>query len=353
MKKNTTKMTIGIDLGDTMSQICILDSDSEKVWEGSIRTTATRFTKFFAPYHQSTAAIEAGTHSPWVSHLLSSMGLKVYVANPFKVTAIWKTHYKSDKRDALILAQIAQFNPSFLHPITHRNEDAQLDLAIIKSRDALVRARTAWVNHIRGSVKQFGLRVKASSTEAFPKRFMENLEDFPEPLIPALLPIVKLIDQLTQQIRVYDKQIERLCNTKYTETLSVRQIQGVGPVTALAFVLTFESPERFPDRRRAGSFLGLTPRRDQSGSSDKQLRISKHGNPYLRRLLVACAQYILGPHARESDLRTYGERIFKRGGKNAKRRAVVAVARKLSVLMLALWATGEVYDPLRHSKKAA
>jgi len=167
------------------------------------------------------------------------------------------------------------------------------------------------------------------------------------------LPLIKQIDNLTLQIRVYDKQIERLCDAKYPETIAIRQINGVGSLIALAFVLILESPNRFPNRRSVGSFVGLVPRRDQSGASDKQLRITKCGNQYLRRLLVGCAQYILGPFAGESDLRNYGEKIYLKGGKNAKRRAVIAVARKLSVLMHALWSTGEEYEPLRHSKKAA
>lgn len=158
---------------------------------------------------------------------------------------------------------------------------------------------------------------------------------------------------MTQQIKIYDKQIQRLCESKYPETISIQQIQGVAALTALAFVLTLESPDRFPNRRSVGSFLGLVPRRDQSGSTDKQLRITKRGNSFLRRLLVGSAQYILGPFGKESDLRSYGNRICQRGGKNAKRRAVIAVARKLSVLMHALWSTGEVYEPLRQSKKAA
>ena len=213
--------------------------------------------------------------------------------------------------------------------------------------------RTVLINHIRGSIKRLGLRVQSCSTEAFPIRFIAIVDDLPEMLVPALMPLIKQIDDLTRQIRVYDKQIERLCDTKYPETDATRQIHGVGSLTALAFVLTLESPDRFPHRRSVGSFVGLVPRRDQSGSSDKQLKITKCGNHYLRRLLVGCAQYILGPFGGESDLRTYGERIALKGGKNAKRRAVVAVARKLSVLMHALWSTGEEYEPLRHSKKAA
>lgn len=353
MKKNTKKLTIGVDLGDKMSHVCILDSKHNIILEQSIRTTIERFTRFFSDYISSTITIEAGTHSPWVSHLLMKLGLTVFVANPSKVTAIWKTHYKSDRRDALMLAQFTQFNPSMLYPIQHRSQEAYNDLAIIKARDALVRVRTTLINHVRGSIKRLGLRIKSCSPETFSTHFQKQMNDFPEQLLPAMVPLVKQISDMTRQIKVYDKQIQRLCDTKYPETIPIQQIQGVAALTALAFVLTLEKADRFPNRRAVGAFLGLVPKRDQSGSTDKQLRITKCGNNFLRRLLVGSAQYILGPFGMDSDLRSYGNRICQRGGKNAKRRAVVAVARKLSVLMHALWSTGEVYEPLRQSKKAA
>ena len=142
-----------------------------------------------------------------------------------------------------------------------------------------------------------------------------------------------------------DRQIREACG-RYPETQWLLQVQGVGPVTALAYVLTLEEPTRFEKSRTVGAFLGLTPRRDQSGQSDKQLPITKAGNTYLRQLLVNCAHYIMGPFAQDSDLRRYGERIASRGGKNAKKRAVVAVARKLAVLLHRLWQDQSTYQPL-------
>ena len=129
-------------------------------------------------------------------------------------------------------------------------------------------------------------------------------------------------------------------------------------MTSLAYILTIEESRRFRDSRTAGAFLGMTPKRDQSGRTDKQLRITKAGNRYLRQLLVGCAHYILGPFGRDSDLRRHGMKIMSRGGKNAKKRAVVAVARKLSVLMHCLWKKDAEYDPLyvvnkKHLRRAA
>lgn len=171
----------------------------------------------------------------------------------------------------------------------------------------------------------------------------------PEQLRPALLPILGTIGSLTQQIRTYDGQIEALCDSQYSETRSLRQVPGVGALTALAFVLTLEDPARFPKSREVGPAIGLVPRRDQSGDRDPQLPITKTGNAFLRRLLVGSAHYILWPFGPDCDLRRWGLQLAERGGKNAKKRAVVAVARKLAVLLHRLWKTAEVYEPSRSS----
>jgi transposase len=143
--------------------------------------------------------------------------------------------------------------------------------------------------------------------------------------------------------------IEQLCQEHYPETHHLRQVSGVGPITALAYVLTLDDPDRFRKSREVAPALGLVPKRDQSGDRDPQLRITKTGDSYLRRLLVGSAQYILGPFGPDCDLRRWGLKLAQRGGKNAKKRAVVAVARKLAVLLHHLWVTGEVYDPFYHS----
>ncbi len=122
-------------------------------------------------------------------------------------------------------------------------------------------------------------------------------------------------------------------------------------MTALSFVLVLEDSGRIENSRSVGPFLGLTPKRDQSGQTDKQLRITKAGNAYLRRLLVQCAQYILGEFGPDCDLRRFGLKLAERGGKNAKRRAVVAVARKLAVVMHHLWKVGGDYDPLHQRNR--
>jgi transposase len=225
---------------------------------------------------------------------------------------------------------------------------ARLTLAIIRSRQALVDCRTQLVNHVRGAVKSFGHRLPKCPARSFHKRAPEHI---PEALLPALGPILEQIGSLTERIRDYERRLEAICQERYPETELLRQVEGIGPLTALTFVLTVEDPYRFEKSRSVGAYLGLVPARDQSGDKDPQKPISKEGDEMLRKLLVGSAHYILGPFGSDSDLRRHGEKIASRGGKNAKKRAAVAVARKLSVLLHRLWVSGEVYDPLHNAHR--
>lgn len=345
-----TNVTIGIDLGDQNHEVCVLNCDGEIVERFSVKNTRTQLRKELQRFEDAVIAIETGTHSPWVSRELSGMGAKVLVGNARKLRAIWARSQKTDVKDAEMLARMARFDERLLYPIQHRSEQAQVDLEMIKARDALVKVRTDLINHVRGVVKSLGERLPMCSSDCFHKRARQHM---PEALRVTLAPIVDQIEMLTEQIKAYDKQIEELCKTSYPETQCLRQIQGVGALTALTFVLTLESWDRFETSRSVGPYLGLTPRCDQSGKSDKQLGISKEGNVHLRRLLVNCSNYILGHYGQDSDLRRYGQKLAARGGKAAKRKATVAVARKLAVLMHRLWSTGETYQPLYNAKKAS
>ena len=288
-------------------------------------------------------ALEAGTHSGWVSRLLEGLGHEVLVGNPRKLRAIWDSDKKDDTHDAEMLARIGRVDPKLLYPIRQRSAEAQCDLSIIKSRDILVKLRSTLCAHVRGLVKSSGHRIRKCSTESFHRRATEEV---PAELRTGLEPIIKSIEEISARIHHYDTLIEKVSEEKYPETQMLRSIKGVGPITALAFLLTLETPERFKNSRQVGPFLGLVPRRDQSGKVDKQLGITKAGNAFLRRLLVGCSQYIMGPFGPDCALRRFGLKLAERGGKNAKRRAVVAVARKLAVLMHKLWVSGVPYDPL-------
>jgi transposase len=346
-----TKMTVGLDLGDKYSYLCVLDTDSgELLEEGRLRTTPDDLGRRFDSGKQMKIAIEVGTHSSWVNRILHDCGHEVLVANPRKTRLIYGDRRKTDKLDAKKLARLARVDPELLYPIDHRGEESQAHLAIIRSRDALVRARTQLINHVRGTVKSFGARLPKCSAESFHKKVADAL---PSELAEALEDVVATIGSLTETIRDYERRIERLCEQSYPqETGLLRQVPGVGAITSLSFVLTLEDPDRFEKSRSVGAYLGLVPGKDQSGQSDPGRPISGEGDEMLRRLLVGSAHYILGPFGPDSDLRRHGEKIALRGGKNAKKRAVVAVARKLSVLLHRLWVTGEAYDPLRNARSA-
>lgn len=347
----SNNITIGMDLGDKFHIAVVLNSDGNELKTAKVTNTKAGISKFFKSYRYAKVAMEAGTHSPWISRLLDEMGLTVYVGNPRKLRLIWDSTDKSDARDARILGMVCRIEPRMLHPLKHRSSQAQADLAAIKSRDMLVKSRTQLINHVRGLVKANGERLPKCSTESFARKC--------EPLVPpelrfALDTVFQTIFDLNERIKELDRQIEQLSMERYPETQYLRQIPGVGPITALCFVLTIEDPARFAKSRQLGPFLGLTPRRDQSGDTDKQLPITKAGNTYLRQLLVGSAQYIMGPFGPECDLRVHGLSIAARGGKNAKKRAVVAVARKLAVLMHRLWVSNDKYQPFYDiNKKAA
>ena len=348
--RSENEMTVGLDLGDKFSQLCVLDGSGEVVEESRVRTTSEALGKRFGEMAPCRVALEVGTHSPWVERLLSKLGHEVLVANPRKLRLIYKSESKDDRQDAERLARLARADPKLLYPIQHRDVQSQEALAVLRSRQSLVQARTQLVNHTRGAVKSIGARLKNCSAPSFHKQAPKQI---PEGLQPALSPILETIADLTQRIRSYDKQIERMAEERYPQTMLLRQVAGVGALTALWFVLVIGDPHRFNTSRRVGAYLGLRPRRSQSGNDDPELRITKAGDKELRRLLVTASHYILGPFGPDTDLRRWGEALAARGRKNAKKRAVVAVARKLAVLLHALWVNAEEYEPLRHSQAAA
>lgn len=337
---------LGLDLSDQSARGCLLSLKGEVVWERKIALTIKGLDSVLAGEEQLRVVLEVGTHSPWVSRLAGSYGHEVVVANPRALPSIYKSDKKSDRADAEQLARIARVDSKLLSPIQHRGEEAQADLAIIRARDNLVRTRSGLISHVKGAVKSFGGRIGTCSPDNIDRR---ALDDVAEELRPALQPVLEVIGELTQRIKGFDRALEQLCEVNYPETELLRQVRGVGSLTALAFVLILEDSRRFKNSRSVAKYLGLTPKQDESGEKSPQLRISKRGDGYLRRLLVSCAQYLLGPFGTDCDLRRWGEKIAARGGKNAKKRAVVAVARKLSVLLHALWRSGEAYEPLRHA----
>lgn len=342
------EQTVGVDLGDEWSHVCVLDRGGEVVERRRVRTRKAAIEQSFSKLSPSRVVMEVGTHSRWVSVVVSGCGHEVVVANARKVKLISEGQAKCDRVDAELLARLGRVDVKLLRPIDHRGERAQTDRASLRSRDALVRARSSLVSSVRGQVKSFGHRLPKCSVEAFASRAGREL---PAELAPALDPLLELIDILTSQIRAYDRLIDSISKQRYPITQLLRTMPGIGPLTALAFVLSIEDPSRFTKSRQVGPFVGLVPRRGQSGERDPRLGITKAGDEHLRRLLVQASHYILGPFGIDSELRRFGLRIVDQGGKAAKKRATVAVARKLAVLLHRMWITGESYQPFYQTQR--
>jgi transposase len=333
--------TLGLDLGDRAHYVCVLDAAGQIIRESSLPNTRPALKALLTEFPRATLALEAGTHSPWISRYLTGLGAKVIVANPRKLHAISRSERKCDQRDAQMLARLARVDPALLHPVEHGTPQAQHDLLGLKLRDALVRTRVNLINTVRFTLKSLGHPVRNPSSESFHKTV---LVDVPADCLPVVTPVLAVLTLLTEQIKTLERDLVARSKKDYPVTQRLQQIAGVGPLTALCFVLKIGDPQRFGRSRDVGPYLGLCPRRDQSGNTDKQLRISKCGDGLLRRLLVSAAHYILGPFGPACALRAYGQHLVGTSARE-KKRAVVAVARKLAVLLLSLWKHGTDYEP--------
>ena len=340
--------TVGLDVGDRVTHYCILDREGEILEEGRFKSTRKGLADRFETMAKSRLVLEVGALSPWMDRDLETFGHEVLVANSYQMGRIYKGQDKTDRKDAETLARIGRSDPKLLKPLRHRRMSAMLDRGLLHAREVVVRSRVQLINPVRGSVKTVGARVSSCGAAQFAKNARPQI---PEALREALEPILDTIQILTDQVRIFDRKIETVAQDRYPEVEHLRTVQGVGPLTALAFVLSIDDPSRFAQSRTVGSYLGLRPGRSQSGDVDPEMRITRAGDPQLRRLLVQCANYILGPFGKDSDLRRFGLRLQERGGRFARKRAVVAVARKLAVLLHRLWVTGEVYDPLYHADR--
>jgi len=338
--KDKPALTMGLDLGDRHSRYCLLNQEGEVVEEGRMQSTEAAFRRHFEGEPRQRVALECGTHSPWVSRLLQSLGHQVLVANPRKLPAITASQSKNDRNDAEQLARLAASDPKLLSPLRHRSLERQQDLNLIQARATLVRARTMIVNALRGLAKSHGARLPACSTASLPMRVGAAI---PAALAEVACPLLEQVALLNQQIGAMDRQIEKLSD-KYPEIGVLRTAPGVGPLVAAAYVLTLDRPDAAANRS-AGAFLGLRPGQEQSGDSDPQLRISKAGDSYLRALLVQSAHYILGRFGPDSALRRWGLKLAQSGGQRGKKRAIIAVARKLAVLLHSMWRSGQSFQP--------
>lgn len=350
MRETTTTVpetTIGLDLGDRSTEVCVIGAEGNVAERLRFPTTRSELAKVFADRPPCRVVLEVGTHSPWMSRDLEARGHQVLVANAREVSSITHSSRKNDAADAEQLARLGRSDPKLLRPIRHRGEAVQRDRARLAVRRKLVDLRASLGVQAHGLAKSLGEPLPRCRPEAFVRKVRPLQNRFPG--LSALLDVVAVLDG---QIAALDQELARLCEEVYPETELLLQVPYVGPVTALTYVLTLEDAAHFADSRRVGSYLGLRPKQRDSGARRPQLSISKEGDRELRRLLVQCAQGILarGP---DSDLQRAGRRRIERGGAAARKKAVVAVARKLSVLLHHLWRTGSVYEPLHHARAQA
>jgi transposase len=336
---------IGLDIGDRVSHYAVKDAQGRLLEHGRVKTTLADVEKMFRPFEGDYLLMEVGTHSPWLQRALRRIGVDARVCNARSAAEVNRLGHKTDARDAQNLAELLRTNSQFVREVQHCTESDQLIWAVIRARDALVRARTMLVNLVRGTVKSNGQRLGRCTSEGF----HQTLPEVPKQLKSALSPIYKQIRDLTASIRKYDKRIGSFVENDRPEAQRLTQITGVAELTALACVLALGNVQRFKRSRDAAAYLGLVPKKRQSGDRDPQLGITKRGNATVRRLLVCSANYIIGPFNKtESDLRTFGMKLAGGGNdKRRKKRAVVAIARKLAVVMTAMLKSGQAYEHMR------
>lgn len=349
--------TVGIDLGNKYCHWCQLDRDGNKVASGRVPTD--ELGEFFKQMPASRVVMETGTYAHWASRKAVESGHEVYVANSRHLRTIYENPGKNDAYDAEMLARLGRMDLTLLRPVQLRGAEMQMDLSMLRARDQVVQARSKLIAAARNLVKGFGIRLPDCDAAYFHRHAAGAV---PKELRPTIDPMIKAVGRLTATIQAYDKRVERVARQRYPEVAVLEQVKGVGALTALGYRLTLAERSRFHKSREVGPYLGLTRKRDQSGEEDPELGITKAGDGYLRRLLVGSAHYILGPFGPDTDLRRFGLRLMgesdpsrrnKKHSKGRKKRAVVAVARKLAVLLHALWTSGEVYEPLRNSQAAA
>lgn len=343
-------IVMGLDVSDRYSTFCAVDSaDGEQLEEGKVMTRPASLEKWLGGVPRMRVVVETGTHSNWIARLLRRLGHEVIVADARRLRFIYKADLKDDRIDARMLAKVGRLDVSLLHPVRTRSERTGRELAVLRSRDAVVDVRTTLISSVRAQCKSHACFLPTCDADVFAKRCRDRV---PAELRSAIAPLIDVIAELTVKLREYDAVIERLCE-EHPETAKLQQVAGVGDVTSLTYVLVIDDPHRFAKSRDVGPYLGLTSRRDASGQSNRQLGITRAGDKLLRRLLVNAAHYVLGPFGPDTDLRRWGLSLASRGGKHGKKRAVVGVARRLAVLLHRLWVSGETYEPLRTKPAAA
>jgi transposase len=334
---------IGMDVGGERSQVCAVNEAGQVVWEREIRTVRREVERAFRGHPKSRVCLEVGGSSAWISRLLKEMGHEVVACNPRRLRLIAESTLKCDRLDAEVLARLARLSGldgKLVPGVYQRSEATQFVRSFLKVRRALVRNRTSAANAARGLSRSLGHVLPSVKPERLTQRVQKAT--LPEAVTSMVGPLLVTVEQLSEQIAVLDEQVAML-GAKNPVVKRLQTIDGIGPLTSLAFVSCIEDPTRFGRSRDVGAYLGLRPVLRQSGGQRHQGAITKEGDPELRALLVQAAHALM--HAkRASDLKTWARGLAKRVG---KKKAIIALARKLAVLMHRLWVRNESFEPQR------
>lgn len=336
----------GIDLHTKSSEVVVIGEGGEIVEHAKIPTTETALRRWFGNRDAMVVCIEACGQSAWAARILSSLGHDMVVANGARVRLIAEATLKNDTVDATTLARLVRADRTLLSPITHRSPETQRQRAVLRSRRTLVNARTACTNAARGILRSFGHKTPSRSAEKLAEAIADDR--IPEELVAAVAPLVRVALELTIEIERLDEDVEEM-GEDHPAVALLQTVPGVGPLVALAYVLCIEDPARFPKSRSTAGYLGLRPKMRESASSSRFGSITKQGDPEMRKLLVQAAHGMLRSHA-DSDLKRWANGLSARIG---KKKAVVALARKLAVVMHRMWVTGEPFHPFRDARELA
>ncbi|MEX1309196.1 MAG: IS110 family transposase [Candidatus Sulfomarinibacteraceae bacterium] len=328
----------GIDLHQNETEICVIDDDGTVIERARIKTSRTSFKRRFDGQTPMKVVLEAGGSSPWVSRLIASMGHDVVVCAPRRVRLIAESTMKTDEIDAEVLARLVRVDQGFLGRVTHRSESAQLQRGLMTARTALVNARSKWVHSTRGLLRSFGFRVPGGSTGLFHARCAKV--EMPDDLRAVVQPLLNQIERVSEEIQALEERLEATASTNPV-VHHLQSVPGVGTIVSMYYVASIDDPDRFPRSRDVAAFFGLRPSFRGSADVCHYGKITKEGDPEMRRLLIQAAHGMINSR-KPCALQQWALNLAARRG---KKKALVALARKIAVLLHHLWATGEVFQP--------
>lgn len=356
---DSNRLAIGIDVSDRTAQVCvlgragILEEFRIPLDEPSLRTRVP-----FVEPQRGVVVFETGGRAAWMKRVFTKLGMRCVVADARKLSAISTSPTKTDRNDARVLARLGMADDlmgaggpeaeRLLHDTYVRPPELQRIYERLRVRDQLVTRRGDFIRQVRSIVKGTGSTLRGGAADAFHRRreeVGEDVRDVVDPLFDVVGSCTEAIDRIDARLTDIARGIPAV--------VRLLGVSGVGPITSLAFYAVIADPTRFSNIRDVGAYLGMVVRRDQSGKLDPALGISKCGNGFMRRLLVQCAAYILGPFGKDCALRTWGLKYISEKGDRSKKKARVAVARKLAVQLASIWKNERTWKAFPNEPAAA